>query len=276
MKIKIFFFPVAILVMLVTIIWFAWPLWREVQAKQDAVTQKQDQLSAVEMRKKFVDEKYGELARSGTAGDFLFRYIPRDPDEEYVINAVNKAAVDSGVGLAMVEVRRLDGAVTKGFYRDGTTPVSVAIPAGTSAPVIPEVVRQPLKEYVAEVTVLGSYDNTKKFLDAMYRIDRLHGVTKASLRKYEKPIGGQDIVVAAGPDGNVPVDTAAMDLILTSLSMSFAYVPDVVIPQGAAGDVFARPLDMAFVQSMQARYTAAPTLDLSGAGQANPFGGSTN
>ncbi len=273
MKLKIFFFPSALVVAVVMIIWYIWPAYQKNVALKQTLTQKQKQLSILQERKTLVDGLVAQINRDRSIKDFLFHYIPTMPDEEYIMDAVDDAAKRAGISLVIVDfVQGNAQSFFSGSAKDqsakiktvpGSDPMAVTQDLGDVAPQI----MPPLtKEVTIDAVAIGPYDGMKKFLNEMYKIDRMHGVLSATLERVDaekQDVNGLGKTFANGAEPN--------DTILGKMVVSFAYMPHVKVPRGADDSLFRQSMPAEKIRTMQAQYTAAPALVTENIGRQNPF-----
>lgn len=262
MQLKIFFFPMALIGAAVISIWHVWPMYQESIDKKEVLAEKKTQLSQLEVRKETIDSLFATITnfRNESATDFLFRYIPDMPDDEYVINAINAAADENEVTLLIIDATH-NG--QNNFFGDSQVAQGNTDPTALNRQ---EIKKQQLQEFAMEVSMIGSYDSMRQFTSALHRMDRLQGVTFASFKNYAP----EDKVLQI-----VQADDAALGqregLLIGEINLSFAYVDDVMIPRGADGSIFEEGIEMEPIRILAEQRTSAPTLDMSNTGRSNPF-----
>jgi len=250
-------------------IWYVYPAYQESVAHKETLRAKQKQLSILEERAALVDNLAAQLNRNTAVKDFLFRYIPLKPDEEYVINAIDDAAKRAGINLVLVDVLQEKG---KRFFRseddDSSMQYGTQTSVGTTEDVltaVPQIKRPEVGELLTDIVAVGTYDGLKKFFDEMHKIDRMHGVMTASLERVkEEDKSANDLL-------NVNLPQNSENVLLGQAVASFAYMGSVKIPRGADSTLFKQGINTAKVQEMQALHTSAPALSLEGVGRVNPF-----
>ncbi len=278
MKLKIFFFPIALVIAVAMIIWYIWPAYQTNKTLKQKLKQKQEQLSVLEERKTLVDGLMAQINRDRSVKEFLFRYIPSAPDEEYVMNAIDDAAKRAGINLVVVDFVK-NG--TASFFSDSTKEqVATNMPdEGLSnegmmdvaeedfSNVAPQIRPPRIKEMTVNAVATGPYDGMKKFLNEVYKIDRMHGVISATLERVNtKNQSTNEFGSVALPKG----------AIIGKMIIGFAYMPHVKIPRGADGSLFQQSIPVEKVRAMQTQYTMAPALVTENVGRGNPFAGAHN
>ncbi len=262
MKLKILFFPLTLVTVVIIGIWYIWPAYQESVAHKETLAKKQVQLNALEQRRTQVDGLSAKLNRNIATKNFIFRYIPLVADEEYVINAMDNIAKVAAVNLVVADV--LTGSHKK-FFDSYNVSLAQQRDVGIDANAPVKIKRPFMEEFAIDAIVVGTYDNMKKFIDGVHKIDRMHGILSVKLGRVEKEDQATDPLLAEFIKKNPD------EMITGQFVISFAYMGDVKIPRGAGSDVFDRGIDLERVQGMQEQYTSAPTLNLDNMGRPNPF-----
>ncbi len=280
MRLKLLFFPISLVVVLVMIIWYIYPAWQENGKLKEELAKRQHDYNLLLERQKVLDRLVDQLNRNKEVKDFLLRYIPLDKDEEYVINAISDVAGASGAGLVTVNVlesrkpffaspeKSAGGVPTINPPESGEQPVLGADGSALGTVVVK---KKPLKEFLTEVIVIGTYDSIKKFLAGLNNIDRLHAVTVASV----ETVSANDETLAADKELSEELENAVPageELLVGKVFVSFTYSPSVVLPPKADSPVFhCNSLNLSEVDSIFASRKSAPQIDTSGEGRGNPF-----
>ncbi len=278
MRLKVLFFPFALVTAVVMSIWYVWPAYQQSVEHKETLTQKEKQRDKLKQRQVLVDNLFAQLNKNTAIKDFIFQYIPIKRDEEYIIDAIDDAAKKAGIILIVVDVLQGDNSQSffesynemydKQFAADNVN----AVGSGTEEKdnntnnSFAEKIRHPhINEITADIVALGPYDGIRKFLDQMHKIDRMHGIISANLKKIdpEEEISVSEIMESS----NMSED----NVILVQMITSFAYMGNVKIPRGADTSLFEQELNFDKIQTIQQQHMAAPPLVVDKTGRKNPF-----
>ncbi len=268
MRLKILFFPLALLVVVVASIWYVYPAYKESMAKRSVLESRQKQLASLSERVTRINDLAATLDASPVARDFLFRYVPFVPDEEHIINAIDDAAKRAAVNLITVDVLR--GGSDAYFSTDGDDDLRqqgaasqaagarqdnlIAVDAAAGAPLLP--IRRPaVRELRTNIVASGTYDNLKKFLAFIGTIDRLYGVVSAEIDRGDDTAAGE----------------ATGETLMLQSTVAFAYMGHTKIPRNADGALYAQDLDLDAVNTIRAATVAPPALSTDVVARQNPF-----
>ncbi|HHH12248.1 MAG TPA: hypothetical protein ENJ77_00035, partial [Candidatus Moranbacteria bacterium] len=188
MRLKLLFFPVSLIAVIVMAIWYIWPAWQESKDLKKQLQDLQHDYNLLLEREKVIEKLASQLQGSEETKNFLLRYIPFNKDEEYIINAINAVAAESGTGLILVNPAES----SKSFFsaKKSDRPAADIPPAGAPTPAVGAdgsrlgsvvIKKKPMKEFAVEVVTIGTYEATKKFLSNLNKMDRLHGVMAVSV-----------------------------------------------------------------------------------------------
>ena len=163
MSLKILMIPFSILMILVLSIGFIKPDWSLMQEKRVMYAGKLQQQQNAQTLLDNIGALTGSVESQKEAEKFLEDYVPKDLDQDRVIDMLNFLAGQSGVvaeGIAL-EKKEKEVAAEEPLLDEAGLPIVPPYEVKTNA-------------YSAEVTVKGHYDNIKEFFGRVAHMNRLH------------------------------------------------------------------------------------------------------
>jgi len=242
MRLKIFFFPFAIVVCVSLAIGYIWPDFeRATQMKAD-IAHHEKLLLDVQEKQRNIDELTADLDRHRGEENFVLRYVPVGRAEEEVVNATSHFGGQSGAAVITVTFAEKKKITTR-----------------TQTQQEKEEDTTYLKTVEATTTTSGIYENLKRFLAAYYRMERFGQLADLTIEKQ----------ISATAEGGVQVFS---DVLLATGKSSYGYALPVHVSRIIEHPVFARPaFDYGAVETVRTLVQSAPQLTADAAGRSNPF-----
>lgn len=175
MRLKILMMPFAILISLVIVIGFVKPEIGVFQEKRVLLDTKETQAQGMDTLLENIKNLTTSLETQSETEYFVMRYLPKDIDQERVVDMFNYLATQSGVlvsNMAMKEV----------VVSTASDTPDIGVPLDPSLPVV--ISSKPkIKAYIGSVEVKGDYTGIKAFLDRVNHMNRFHKILKFSVVK---------------------------------------------------------------------------------------------
>lgn len=246
MKLKILFFPVAVIVAIWASIWVIKPDIMKIKSDMALIETKETELQNVQNKLKTINSLVASLDANAGKVKVINDYLPVVRDEEEIINKINQRASDSKVKLFLLSINDPDSS-------QGAKKVPV--------PADPELV-EPVKVKTVSVsaTVVGDYEDIRTFLNHIHSMERINNIRSTEIG-YGQSNNGTDKSSGTGSELTATID------------MDFDFFPPVAVEKNANLSVFSQPeLDFSVVNKVEklieekvANVTAGET------GKSNPF-----
>lgn len=275
MKLKILFFPLAIIIALWVSIGYIKPGIAEIMALRGAAADLTAKQEVLQQRVDNVARLSSQLSQNATLEASALHYLPQTKEADVITDSINFIASQTGVQV-----------VSMGFTEEAL--VADLVVAEQQAPASAEVLPQDFGSDVAVVpaepavvpvapqyvTVKfegnGSYQNIKDFLYRLSHVNRFHNFQGITIDHAQ--------VQAAGTDTS---KTALSDVLKVDTTLKFEFFPKLNDIRNASADpnkdalLVGAELNTDPVQSMEEFVNTAsakvPAIDGSGGGKANPF-----
>ena len=202
MKLKILFFPMALLVAFVITIFFTkpeWDIYKDKQAEADLLTKQLDDLKSGHNSILNATKKLNEL--TSDQENLILNAIPRDYNNDDFLAEIHKSAERSGVFILATKLKNNE------LIKNSTVEITEA---GQAKPV--------LNISGAKVTVMGSYTDVLEFVKEVDSHNRLTSPKELS-------IVSQDINVLVPSEGGEAVTADGM-LIKCDVTFDFFSKPE--------------------------------------------------
>lgn len=179
MRLKILVVPFSILIALVLVIGYIKPDTTVLQEKRVLLESKNTQLGNLSEILKHIDSLSLAIEAESDTEQFVLEYVPKDMDQERVIDMFNYLAGQSGVFAYVMNMREVQvkSAPEETMQVVAGTPV---LDGGTSPLATPSI-KPKLRAYTAEVEVRGEYANIRDFLNRLAHMNRFHKISSFSL-----------------------------------------------------------------------------------------------
>lgn len=246
MSLKILMIPFSILMILVLSIGFIKPDWSLVQEKRAVHATKLTQQQNAQMLLDNISALASSVESQKEAEKFLEHYVPKDMDQDRVIDMLNFLAGQSGVvadGITLEKVEK-EEAIDESLLVDEM-----------GLPIIPPYAVK-TSSYKAEIAVRGHYENIKEFFGRVAHMNRLHKTRAFAIGKEESNEESSDPGILKG-----------------TFQAEFDYLTPRPVESALNVPVFARgTFDTNPLAAVSTWVTnTVPLLEKPGTGRANPF-----
>jgi len=256
--------PFSILFVLVIAIGFIKPDITRLGEQQLAYAMALSQNEARETLYANIEKLRIELGAKKNDVDFVDNYFPETLDQERVIDAYNFLASQSGVAVALMSVKSLspeERTERLGLRGIESEPVAdTTLNGGVAVPSVPSYQIRP-ETFVVTVSVRGTYETIRAFLDRVAHTDRTHRTRNFSLFT---PV--QDVA-------NEEDEAAGVSVLTGTFDAEFDYAPIEKNINATSAPIFTKgSFDLSSIEKVRAWVTSpAPLLVRPSAGRPNPF-----
>ena len=199
MRLKILMMPLSILISLVVIIGFVKPEIEIFQEKRVQLDTKNAQAQGMATLLENIKTLTTSLETQSGNERFVSEYLPKDLDQERIVDMFNYLATQSGVLVTSMAIKEV--------VLSAALDTSDEVALDPSLPIVASS-RPKIKAYVGNVEVKGDYIGIKTFFDRVNHMNRFHKILNFS-------------VIA-------PLDTseeAASGILTAKLESQFEYFP---------------------------------------------------
>ncbi|MCI0551015.1 MAG: hypothetical protein L0287_08670, partial [Anaerolineae bacterium] len=252
MRLKIIFFPLALITVLILVIWHIQPEWQMIRELQTKNAQKEADLEKVNAKLNHLQILTQALASHVEQENIVSRYLPTQESHDRVIDAVNVLATTAGLQIFSMNLDRIVDA------RDLEASLAVPILDEQGNP-LPPVVPEPSPRFVkVDATLIGGYPNIRDFVGKMYQSDIYHSF---SVMRVER---------APSSDASTLSNN---DVLQAKLTMHFGYMPLADASLGSTSTVFeTSTLNFAQADALKSWITQPiPLITPPPGGRDNPF-----
>ncbi len=250
MRLKIFFFPLSLVVALIMAIWYIQPQLTTTLEAVKSLKVETERLKELDSKVKNMGVLKSAMGDSGNTEKvaLIKKYLTETQSDERSVDGVNFLGSSAGVTLTGIKMARRTASINENMMSE--------VPAeGTAPQMTPVQVR-----YVeAEIAMVGQYSQIKDFLAKLSRDNQFVSFEKVSI---EAPKAEQG--KAANPNA-----------LVGKASVVFGFLPAVSAPAEYVHPVFdSGILDIAAaddLQSFLAQGTAVPALEATPSARPNPF-----
>lgn len=189
MSLKLLLVPASILISFAIMVAFIRPDIASMQEKKELYATKLVQTENMDTLLSNVDALSMSLEGNKEAERFIVEYLPKQRDEERVIDAFNFVGSQSGVAVTTIVLGEVETQEQVDDVADMTlTDASVAGADATSVLPTPLVSGPKVesRSYSAQVSVIGRYDNIKDFMARVVHLNRMHKTRTLAIEKLEK------------------------------------------------------------------------------------------
>lgn len=175
MRLKILMMPFAILISLVIVIGYVKPEIEMFQEKKVLFETKETQARGMTALLESIKNLTTSLEAQSETEYFVAGYLPKDIDQERVVDMFNYLASQSGVLVSNMAIKETAVGTV------GDTP-DIGVPSDPSLPVVTSS-KPKIKAYIGSVEVKGDYAGIKVFLDRVNHMNRFHKILTFSIAK---------------------------------------------------------------------------------------------
>lgn len=240
MKLKILFFPIALVTSIVLFVWFISPEFSVIKDKVSELKSEEKSLQEIMDKKQNLSSLEANLNRNADKEEFVLSYFPSIKKEERIVNMLDYLATSSGISLLGLEMTCVKT----------NSALAVSNPVENSEEILKN--KKTVKKIEVELNLAGSYEGIKSFLDQVYKAERANNV-------YLVNISNQ-------PEG---------DNLLAKADIEFSYLPQIRLSMddNLAEPVFSqKEFNFASVDDLMNLIGGKiPEIEVGSAGKANPF-----
>lgn len=184
MRLKILMMPLAILISLIIVIGFVKPEIEVFQEKRVQLDTKKSQVEGMATLLEHINTLTASLDSQSTFENLMGRYLPKELDQERIVDMFNYSATQSGVLVSSMAMKEVASSVAA---TDADMLLDPSVPAIASS-------RPKIKAYVGSIEIKGDYAGIKTFLDRVNHMNRFHkilnfSITTPSSTSEEEPSG---------------------------------------------------------------------------------------
>jgi len=210
MRLKIFFFPAALVVSVVLFIWFISPEFSQLKDDRSELDSQKNILREIKIKKQNVNNLNASLDSNSNKEKLVLEYFPFIEKEEEVINALNYSATSSGIAL-------LD--FNADIVKDSSQALKISEDGKNEAPEIT------VRKTKIKLSLTGSYENIRSFFDQIYRIKRANDISMVNISSQsesENLLAEAEIYFSYLPQTHLSLENELSDLIFSQKSFNFA------------------------------------------------------
>lgn len=257
MSLKTISFPLFLVVLIFVALNFIRPTILSILDKNDAKVLKETELKTVQATLANIgtlaESRAGILA--GDKGRLAIEYLPYASDQDRVIDILNYLSIQAGASISSIAFEE-----SKAPPRP-ETPVQAEPLADGSVPPAPPVAPLP-RTFSAEVSMTGTYDSLKSFMEKVTNANRMHAVSSFSIVEKKE---------SAAPEGEpAPAADGFLD---ATFAVEFSYLPEEAYANAYLHPVFAAGnFDVVALEDLSKVKSDVPALvEPSVSGRSNPF-----
>ncbi|MCD6149628.1 hypothetical protein J7J13_02480 [bacterium] len=209
MRLKIFFFPIALAVSIVLFIWLINPEFSQLKGDKSELDSQKNILREIKVKKQNVNNLNANLDGNSDKEKLVLEYFPSVEKEEEIINMLNYSATSSGIAL-------LD--FNADIVKDSSKSFKAAEAEENKAP---EVMVRKTK---VKLSLAGSYENIKSFFDRIYKIKRANDISMVNIfsqPESEKLLAEAEICFSYLPQTHLSLGDELSDPIFSQKSFNF-------------------------------------------------------
>lgn len=253
MKLKILFFPIAVIVAMWAAIWVIKPEIIAIKSNLDVLETRKIDLQNVQKKQQTINSLVGNLDANTDKVKVVNDYMPATRDEEEIINKIYQRATDAKVTLDKLSV-------SDSRDKDKVT----GIQAGGQA-LLDEDGVNPLKlNFIkAEVNVTGTYENLRTFLNYIHTMEKINSINSVKIG---------ESVSEGDPDGG-PAKPKANGELSATMDIDFNFFSPVRVQKNTDLSIFSQQeFDFSVVDKVK-KLLAEKVADVTvgETGKKNPF-----
>ena len=179
MKTKILLFPLLLLIILATIIWFIVPAWERIGLQKVELQTKEKTLTEVNSRNQIIDGLLAEFKNNVPAQNTVFKFIPKEMGDDTIINSlIYYANLQPGDNALKVnEISIIPNTVNKAPIIQPLDANGVPLGVGATDPTTGLVIAPPEIKAVnfdVKIGFISRYDGMKSFLSDLSKLKRAY------------------------------------------------------------------------------------------------------
>lgn len=262
MRLKLLIFPLALVVAVIIVITWVWPEGTTVRESYGELKKNQETLSSIKQKNQNILNLKSQLDQDQDKEKLVIGYLPLDRNEEEIVNGINYLASGASVGLVTVSVEQVKEKESAAVV-DATGSKEALFKKGeamgnASESADPYKLAN-LKYIKAKIVATGSYENVKRFVDQLYRMDLSNSVSLLNIYKGQKGAQGKSD------------DTS--DSLTAEIEADFGYLPPSKGERVYTAAVFSQTkFDFSALEKLKSLISQAiPPVEAGEVGKNNPF-----
>ncbi len=192
MSLKIFFFPVSMIITVVLVIWFIIPQWEEMQKQRVVLGKKNETMKVLEEKKNGINKNIAVYDENAREASVIYNALPSDVNNDVLIDEIFDGAKSKGILVTSVNVGKIETIkkeVAKNILLDGEAEFD------DDAPV--PLIKQDVLKIPFSLDLIGSYTETKDYIKLLESATRLFTVTNVEMGQADEEGGVVNTSVSA-------------------------------------------------------------------------------
>ena len=255
MKLKILFFPLALILCIVVFIWYIKPEFGKMRSNNANLENKGKELADLIEKEKNVSDLIANLDAQPEKEKIALGYLPQYERQEKIIDLLNFLAGESLLAVSNISVQKASPVKVISGNPEGDKAQNMNMPQ--------------LSETSASVSMAGSYENIKNYLGYIFAFGQMNSVESVSISK----VSAGESEGEAGENESGSNSGAA--ILKADIGIKFNYMAPVVSVSGFNDPVFSRSeFDFSIVDEINKtteRGKIVPGIVVDGKGRPNPF-----
>lgn len=275
MKVKTLIFPLSIVIVIATGVFWIQPEISSALALRMKDSQVQARLDQIGQVIANIDTLNGNLMENDGDRRFVETYLPKMENDDTIIDEINFLASESGVLLVSTDLKSVSSDLAKAAALQVQTEaeraevvsnspgnlLSAGAPSETELLFTESSPNARVRSTDVSVLVFGKYDQIKTFIDRMYHANHFQSFVSIDISKKPQEQSVEPAVVAP-------------DVLNADMVVRFSALPETILSSGVLLDTFKTPYftNSSTVQDLRGRVTSElPMLDATPSKRSNPF-----
>jgi len=221
MKLKILFFPLALILCVVVFIWYIKPEFGNIKNNGANLKNKEKELADMIKKEKNISDLIANLDSQPEKEKLVLSYLPPYERQERIIDLLNFLANESLLAVSNININAQKGSLAKaasGNSGGGGEPGAAS-----------DINMPPVSDTPASVSVVGSYENIKNYLGRIFTFGQMNNIESVLISKVpaEKAMGESE----SSSDGETGILKA-------DIGIKFNYATSVASVSGFNSPVF--------------------------------------
>lgn len=179
MKVKILLVPLFIVISIMLLIWLVYPAFSDLNDKRGELKDVGVKVADMEIKLQKTFELMNSMSEKGQEQEMVYNFLPTDQKIEEVIDILNNLAYSEGLPIADLSVGKpkviLESIAKETTMGDGMTgDIKKAVSEGSINDV---------REFEAEFSVVGGYDNLRNIINNINKTRRFNDIIDISINK---------------------------------------------------------------------------------------------
>jgi Tfp pilus assembly protein PilO len=268
MNVKLFFFPLAIIIALAMGMFFIQPEFVKIQQNRNDSAKKEAEFATIDQKVQNAQLLATDLDNHKSGEDLVMRYLPEARYDDRIVDAINFLVSQTGLSLVSIKINPITdivrdtasetASVSNGLLVAGNSDTGIALPVS--------LVSKP-KNIAVTTSVIGSYENIRNLAGLLTHMDRFQNFMSLDISKL--PVERK-----TEAEMNNANSVATPSILTATLTMNFAYIPKIKV-QGTTDIPVLNQVQFDFSSVDKLRqFTSAgtiPSMEVGSAGASNPF-----